>query len=102
MSGNTFVQWRGFEYEPVFGAFERAQRRITRAARKTMLRFFQERGFPAYAARTRDIRDNSSLNGEEKNDRFQRILNDYARETTQSATEAAHTVSEGAVGVPSA
>lgn len=73
------MSWEGFKYEPVRGLIERVQRRILRTQRKNMLRMFINKGLLDLVARTKTLRDNSSLWCGRKIAQFQRIHNDYIK-----------------------
>jgi hypothetical protein len=71
-------KWQSLGYEQVPGLANRHIARYLRMHRKTMLRFFQERGFPEYAERMAQIRL-SRQGMMAKNRMFQEVLDDYAR-----------------------
>lgn len=97
----------GFNYVPVYGAYERAQRRALRTQRKTMLRFFQSRGMAGLAFDLKNLRDNSRMHGDTKMRIFRSILDVYASLVTASRAkenepaEAAHQPPTRSVGVSS-
>lgn len=97
----------GFNYSPVYGAYERAQRRALRTQRKTMLRFFQSRGMVGLAFDIKNLRDNSRMHGDTKMHIFRRILDVYASLVTASRAKEitsatpTHLPETGTVGVPS-
>lgn len=100
------MSWEGLQYAPVAAVREKVLFRDARSARKTMLRFFLERGLFEFAEALRTLVKDSARTGAEKNERFKRILDRYAVYVTRSqAKPAAETPSDetpGTVGVPSA
>jgi hypothetical protein len=80
--------WSGFNYEPVPEIANRVARRKARAERKSMLRFFGDRGFGTLAARMLALKLNPRLNAVQKREQFARILDDYVAEINRRKTEA--------------
>jgi hypothetical protein len=71
--------WESMGYVPVGHIRHKLIGRWLRTQRKTMLRFFMERGFFELAERVRQLRDDSRLDRMTKNHQFQRILDDYSK-----------------------
>ena len=103
--------WAGFGYAPVRGLVDRHVARFLRTQRKTMRRFFQERGHLDLFAQLDDLRKNSARDFRSKNTTFQRILNEYISRANpvpvQTAAvdpiaEAASTIEARGVVVPAA
>jgi hypothetical protein len=65
-------------YEPVGPVVQRLLARYLRTQRKNMRRFFQERGLYQFALRMDNIRK-SNQTMLEKNRRFQKVLDAYAK-----------------------
>lgn len=66
-----------------------ATRRRARSARKTMLRFFTDRGFAGFAADVRDIAKDSARSGVKKHALFQKVLDRYVVFVTRQKAESA-------------
>ena len=79
------AKWPGLNYEPVPALVDRLIARQLRTARKTMSRLFQERGMFDLAERMRRIRK-SNAGMMEKNQRFQVVLDEYARRVNPRPT----------------
>jgi Trp operon repressor len=95
--------WTGFQYAPVSAIVNMVAARMARNERKNMLRFLTTRPDLAdLCDRLRVLHHNPKLDGAVKRRQFARILDDYAirvtGETTQPATEAAHTADEPRAG----
>ena len=71
-------RWPGFNYEQVPGLANRLIARYLRTQRKSMLRFFQERGLYVLAERMSQIQK-SRQGMMAKNRMFQEVLNDYSK-----------------------
>ena len=85
------TRWAGLGYQQVPGLANRLISRYLRTQRKTMLRFFMERGLLDLADRMRQIR-NSRQGMLAKNQMFQKVLNDYAeRATPKPSAKTPHT-----------
>lgn len=89
-------KWQVLNYAPVLAMAEKVQRRQFRTARRTMLRFFRDKGWFQFADRLDTLKKDSGLNASQKRKQFQRILDDYARESTKNAEATPAAVTAGA------
>jgi hypothetical protein len=96
------VPWKGFKYQPVRGLVDRHVARFLRTQRKNMRRFFLERGHLDLYAQLTDLRKQSNRNFIQKNQSFQRILNEHIARSQPAApaAEAADTGAQKLPGVP--
>lgn len=89
--------WAGFGYAPVRGLVDRHVSRFLRAQRKNMRRLFQERGHYDLFAQMEEIRRDPTRGFMQKNQSFQRIMNEHIARSSQAAPV---TPTVGGVGVP--
>jgi hypothetical protein len=92
--------WPGFKYEPVPGLSERHVARFLRTQRKNMRRVFAAKGAMDLAAQLDALRRDPTRDGTQKNQAFQRILNEHiTRATPQPAAKADDPQAEGHAGL---
>jgi hypothetical protein len=93
--------WAGLKYEPVRSLVDKQVARFLRAQRKNMRRFFLERGHLDLYAQLEELRRQPNRNFRQKNESFQRILNEHiARTSPPPASEAAPEAAVGGVVLP--
>jgi hypothetical protein len=79
------TRWPTFKYEPVPGLANRHISRYLRTQRKSMRRFFAERGLYVFLDRMDQIRK-SRQGMMAKNRMFQKVLNDYSKLVTPTVS----------------
>lgn len=86
MTATQTSKWAGLGYQQVRGLADRHIARYLRASRKTMTRFFTDRGLVDFTERMVQIRK-SRQGMMAKNQMFQEVLDDYANVVVAEAND---------------